>query len=155
MHILMIIQMIIQKIKKADFNAWLEMGSLLWPKHSKNELKKEFEDILKSKREETFLCKDEKGNYAGFINVSLRHEYVPGATLSPVGYVEGIFVKKQYRKKGIAKKLIDAGEKWAKSKGCKEIGSDSKLHNKASQAFHKRLGFKKDDILVHFIKKIR
>lgn len=147
--------MIIQKIKKEDFTVWLEMGLLLWPKHSKNELEKEFEEILKSKREETFLCKDDKGNYAGFINVSLRHEHVQGATSSPVGYIEGIFVKDQYRKKGIAKKLIDAGEKWAKNKGCKEIGSDTELHNKTSQAFHKKLGFKEDGTLIHFIKKIR
>ncbi|MBI5393387.1 hypothetical protein HZA96_05950 [Candidatus Woesearchaeota archaeon] len=63
--------MIIQKIKKEDFDAWLEMGLLLWPKHSKHELKKEFEDILKSKREETFLCKDDEGKYIGFINLSL------------------------------------------------------------------------------------
>ncbi|MBD3318657.1 GNAT family N-acetyltransferase [Candidatus Woesearchaeota archaeon] len=146
--------MIIQKIQNEDFSDWLEMGLMLWPKHSKAELKKEFEEILKSKKEETFLCKDEDGSYIGFINVSLRFEYIPGATSSPVGYVEGIFIKEQYRKKGIAKKLIDAGEEWVKSKGCKEMGSDTELHNKTSQAFHKKLGFKEDDILVHFIKKI-
>ena len=147
--------MIILKINREDFDAWLEMGLLLWPKHSKAKLKKEFDVILKSKIEETFLCKDEEGNYIGFINLSLRYEHVPGAKSSPVGYVEGIFVREQYRKMGIAKKLIDAGEEWAKSKGCKEMGSDTELHNKTSQAFHKKLGFKEDDILVHFIKKIR
>ena len=130
------------------------MGLMLWPKHSRAELKREFEDIFKSKREETFLCKDEEGNYVGFINLSLRYECISGASSSPVGYVEGIFVKEQYRKQGIAKKLIDAGEKWAKSNGCKEIGSDAELQNKTSRAFHKKLGFKESDILVHFIKKI-
>lgn len=146
--------MIIQKIKKEDFEDWLEMGLLLWPKHSKSGLKKEFEIVFKSTREETFLGKDDEGNYAGFINVSLRYEYVPGAKSFPAGYVEGIFVKKQYRKKGFAKKLLESGEKWARTKGCKEMGSDTELHNKASQKFHKKLGFKESDILVHFIKKI-
>jgi aminoglycoside 6'-N-acetyltransferase I len=145
----------IQKIKKEDFDAWLEMGLLLWPKHSRTELKKEFEAILKSKKEETFLCRDEDGSYIGFVNLSLRYEYIPGATSSPVGYVEGIFVKQEYRKMGVAKKLIDAGEEWAKNQSCKEMGSDTELHNKLSQAFHKKLGFKEDDILVHFIKKIQ
>lgn len=145
--------MIIQKIKKEDFNAWLDMGLTLWPDHSKAALRKEFEKIFKSKREETFLCKD-KDDYVGFINISLRSEYVHGAKSSPVGYVEGIFVKEQYRKKGVAKELIKAGEEWAKSKGCKEIASDTHLHNKTSQEFHKKLGFKKDDTIVHYIKKI-
>jgi len=147
--------MIIRKIKKEDFNAWLEMGLMLWPKHSKAELKKEFEDFLKSKYEVTFICKDAEDNYVGFINLSLKHEYVPGATSSPVGYIEGIFIKEQYRKKGVARKLIDVGEEWAKSNGCNEIGSDTELHNKSSKVFHKKVGFKDEDILVHFIKKIR
>jgi aminoglycoside 6'-N-acetyltransferase I len=147
--------MIIQKMGKKDFNAWLDMGLMLWSKYSRAKLKKEFEGIFKSKREETFLCIDKEGKYVGFINISLRYEFVPGATSSPVGYVEGIFVKKEYRKNGIAKKLIDTGEEWAKSKGCKEIGSDTELHNKPSQEFHKKLGFIENEILVHFIKKIR
>jgi len=131
------------------------MGLMLWPKYSRAELKKEFEIILKSKSEEILLSKNKEGNLLGFINLSLRYEHVSGATSSPTGYVEGIFVKRRYRKKGIAKKLIEAGEKWVKSKGCKEIGSDTWLHNKASQEFHKKLGFKENNVLAHFIKKIR
>ena len=109
---------------------------------------------LKSKMEETFICKNEKGNYIGFINLSLKYDHILGTTSYPTAYVEGIFVKEQYRKNKVARKLMVAGEDWAKSKGCKEMGSDTELSNKSSQAFHKKLGFKEKNILVHFIKKI-
>lgn len=145
--------MIIQKLKKEDFDAWLDMGLTLWPDHSKAALKEEFEDIFKSEREETFLAKDDE-DYIGFINVSLRYEFVQGAKSYPVGYIEGIFVKEPYRNKGIAKELVKAGEKWAKEKGCKEMASDAELDNKASQEFHKKLGFKQGDAIVHYIKRI-
>ena len=102
---------------------------------------------------ELFLAKADD-DYAGFINVSLRHEFVQGAKSYPIGYVEGIFVKEQYRNKGIAKMLIQAGEEWAKSKGCKEIASDTEIDNKTSQKFHDKLGFKKTGVIVHFVKKI-
>ncbi|MBI2147772.1 GNAT family N-acetyltransferase [Candidatus Woesearchaeota archaeon] len=144
----------VHKVKKEDFESWLEMGLLLWPKYTENELRKEFEKIVASKREEAFLCDDGNGATIGFINVSIRHEYVPGTTSSPVGYVEGIFVQEQYRKKRIAQTLFWYGEEWAKSKGCKEMASDTELRNEASQKFHERLGFREKSILVHFIKKI-
>lgn len=145
--------MIIQKIKKEDFDAWLEMGLLLWPKHSKKELNKELLEIYKSKSQETFICKN-KQNYVGFVTVALRKANVPKAKSYPVGYIEGIFVKKEYRKTGIAKKLISVAEKWLKSKGCKQVASDCELDNKVSQKFHTKLGFREVQIAIHYIKNI-
>jgi aminoglycoside 6'-N-acetyltransferase I len=142
-----------EKIQKEDFENWLEMGLLLWPRYSKEKLKKVFQDILKSKKETVIICK-ENSNYIGFINLSLRFEHVSGAKTRPVAYVEGIFVKDQHRKQGIAKQLLAAGEKWAKSRKCAEIASDVEFKNKISQNFHKKIGFKESNTLVHFIKAV-
>lgn len=142
------------KISEDNFNEWLSMGIALWP-HAKKTLKKKFEADLKSDKYKSFLAQDEDGEYLGFINLSLRSDYVQGASSSPVGYVEGIYVKPQYRKQGVAKELIKQAEKWAKKQGCKELGSDAELRNTVSQKFHKNLGFKKDDVIVHYIKKIK
>lgn len=140
---------------KHDFEDWLSMGLLLWPRHSKNELKEEFLELFSSPRCKTFLCKDESGNCVGFVNVSLRIEPVPGAKTTPVGYIEGIFVKKEFRKKGIARKLFSLAEQWAASKGCKEIGSDTNIWNRKSKTFHSAMGFTSSAVLSHFIKKIK
>jgi len=142
-----------KKIEPKDFESWVKMGLMLWPKSSKKEVEKEFKKILVSKKESGFICIDEN-EYIAFINVSARNENVAGAKSYPVGYVEAIFVKNKYRKKGIGKQLIKYGEEWAKKKGCKEMASDTWSWNKKSQEFHEKLGFKKHNILVHFIKKI-
>lgn len=53
----------------------------------------------------------------------MRHDYVEGTDSSPVGYLEGIFVKEEFRNKNYAKNLLKKCEKWAKEKGCSEFAS--------------------------------
>ena len=147
--------MTIKTIQKKDFDVWVALGLLLRAHHSKKDTEEEFKGILKSKNEEAFLCKDDEGNAVGFMNVSVRYEYVSGAHSSPVGYIEGIFIQEQHRRKGYAKKLIHVAEAWAKRKGCKEIGSDAYVENTVSQAFHTKVGFRQYRVLVHFMKKLK
>ena len=55
---------------------------------------------------------------------------------SPVGFLEGIIVDREYRLKDIAKNLCTKMEEWAKIKGCKGICSDCTLTNTDSIKFH-------------------
>lgn len=143
------------EISEDNFNAWVSMGIALWPQAKKKELEKEFHYELESRKHKHFLAQHENGEYVGFISLSLRSDYVEGSVSSPVGYIEGIYVKPPYRKRGVAKALIKKAENWARRKGCKELGSDTGLRNVDSQKFHKNVGFKKADIIVHYIKKIK
>ena len=141
-----------RKYRKSDFNNWLSMALALWPDYSKTDLAKELRAIAKSKRQTTFIAID-GSKYIGFINISLRHEHVEGSKSSPVGYSEGIYIKPPYRKQGVASQLLKMGEIWATGKGAKEMASDTWLWNKDSRTFHKKLGFKETEKIVHFIKK--
>ncbi|MFA5871730.1 MAG: aminoglycoside 6'-N-acetyltransferase [Parcubacteria group bacterium] len=143
-----------RKIEKEDFGEWLRMRKTLWPKNTEKELKTEMKNIFSSKRQEVFICVDPKDEYAGFVEVSVRNDYEVGSIARSIGYIEGIFVKYTYRKMGVAKELIKMAEKWAKEKGCKEMGSDTKPQNKTSRAFHKKMGYKETDIIVQFSKRI-
>jgi aminoglycoside 6'-N-acetyltransferase I len=125
----------------------------LWPEHAWRELRNELEDLLASEKDRIFLAVKE-GDTIGFLHMSLRFDYVEGSSSSPVGYVEGIYVDENYRNQGVSRKLVEAGEAWAKSLGCKEIGSDTELDNYGSQAFHQRMGFKEAGRIVAFIKEI-
>ena len=142
------------EISNKNFNEWVSMGLALWPGHKKKGLEKIFRSELKFDKYKHFLAQNADGEYLGFINLSLRNDYVEGSSSNPVGYVEGIFVKPKYRKQGVAKELIKQAEKWAKKQGCIELGSDTELRNVKSQKFHKNLGFKKAEVIVHYIKKI-
>ncbi len=126
----------------------------LWPDNAWADLKHEFEQLLSSKKDIVYLAVVE-GAYVGFIHMSLRSDYVEGSRSSPVGYIEGIYVDEKYRRRGISRKLIEAGEHWAKSLGCTEIASDTELDNIESQQFHKKMGFQEAGRIVAFIKDIK
>lgn len=133
---------------------YLPLAQALWPKSNQDELKKEFLKDLESNFYETYLAQHEDGTYIGFINLSLRTDYVQGSSTSPVAYIEGIYVTPEHRNQGIATQLVTQAETWAKEKNCTELASDTELHNTDSQAFHQQVGFQKSETIVHFIKKV-
>ena len=142
------------KAGKKDPGSLLEMTLFLWPDESESEIKKEVRDVLSSKRQAAFICRDDSGCDAGFIFVSVRREYVPGATVYPLGYVEGIFVKPTRRRKGVAQSLLSQGEKWAVEQGCRQMASDTWVWNDASRKFHTDVGFIEKETLVFYVKRI-
>ena len=89
----------ITKVTKKYFSEWVALGVEFWSKHPAENIRKDFERMLGSKNEQSFICiKNNKP--IGFINLAIRSDYVEGSKTSPVGYLEGIYVKKAYRKNG-------------------------------------------------------
>lgn len=146
---------VIKPVTKRDFEEWLRMGCALWPQYKPADLRSTFQDILKSPKQTAFLCVSPDGRPIGFANISMRVDYVEGSHSSPVGYLEGIFVEREYRKQGIGKRLLEAGERWAAGKGAMEMGSDAEFKNLKSHEFHRAVGFKQSYKIVHYIKKIK
>ncbi len=144
-----------RKATAADFSDWRKLAQQLWPKFKLTDFAKLYADIRKSPRYISFISRTAEGKAVAFANVSLRVDYVEGSDSSPVGYLEGIFVDKDYRKMGLARLLVDAAERWAAGKGATEMGSDTERGNAASQKFHQAIGFSQTEKIVHFIKKIR
>ncbi|MCT4565742.1 MAG: GNAT family N-acetyltransferase [Maledivibacter sp.] len=144
---------IIRQVMENDLEEWLKLGLKLWTEETENEMRQIFLDILLSEKENTFICEN-VNKYIGFVNVSIRSDYVEGSNSTPVGYIEGIYVEENYRKKGIANHLIKAAEKWAKEKGCKQMGSDIEYDNTVSYDFHKKVGFNEAGRIICFIKDI-
>ena len=125
----------------------------LWPGHTPEEMTGEYEQLLSDDDAAVFLYR-EGGEAAGFAQCQLRHDYVEGTETSPVGYLEGIYVRETGRRRGIARKLLNACEEWAKAKGCTEFASDCELTNTESQAFHQAAGFREANRIVAYVKKI-
>lgn len=143
----------IQVMKPSDITLVAKMVQELFKENDFAALKKEFECLSGSKKDTILVAKENKGT-AGFIHMSLRYEYVEGTTSTPVAYIEGIYVKPDYRQRHIARKLISEGEGWAKSKGCTQIASDVELYNTISQKVHQKTGFKEVNRLVCYVKSI-
>ena len=143
------------QITQNDLNDWQTLMLKLWPHHSAEEMKTVLSDILNSPSQEGILVRDDAGQTVALMNLSLRYDYVPGAKTSPVAYIEGIYVEEEYRKQGIATRLIYYAEQWATERQCTELASDALIENTDSQHVHKQLGFCEVERVVAFIKQIR
>lgn len=143
----------IEQANQTNLDAVTDLALKLWPEHEWTELRDEFEELLASEKDQVYLAAIED-SYIGFLHMSLRFDYVEGSSSSPVGYVEGIYVDENHRNQGVSRNLAEAGEAWAMSLGCKEIGSDTGWDNLASQSFHQKIGFREAGRIVAFIKEI-
>ncbi len=133
-----------------DFNDWLDLALQLWPDCALADLT----EVIQSPRQAGFLGRTENGQAIALMNLSLRYDYVPDATQSPVAYVEGIYVKAEYRKQGVGTALLQYAEQWALEQGCIQLALDALLDNPASHEFYAKIGFREVERVVFFIKSV-
>lgn len=125
----------------------------MWTDGNLEELTEEFRKLMKNEDAVCFLKYIDDRPIA-FAQCQLRHDYVEGTDSSPVGYLEGIFVTEEYRRRGFATELLAECEKWAKEKGCTEFASDCELDNVASLRFHAAMGFEEANRIICFKKEL-
>ena len=143
--------MTIEVLAATNLTSLLELVLQLWPDCEFDEECPYYQSLIGSENEICYLVREEE-NYLAFIHVSLRTEYVEGATEFPVAYIEGLYVKPEYQKRGIGNRLVNAGAEWGRQKGCKQLASDAELNNQMSIDFHKKIGFSEANRIVCFIK---
>ena len=97
----------IVKAKLSDAGAIAGMAAKMWDSHEIEELIGEFRELIASPEAAVFLCVAD-GQPVGFAQVQLRRDYVEGTESSPVGYLEGVFVEEDFRKRGLGKALVSA-----------------------------------------------
>ena len=141
----------IEKAEAADCREAAEMAAEMWTDHDPGELEEEFEMLVQNPEAVLFLYREERRT-VGFAQCQLRHDYVEGTESSPVGYLEGVYVRPGFRRHGIAGALLTACEQWAREKGCREFASDCELDNTQSLSFHLRSGFREANRIICFTK---
>lgn len=144
----------IKKATLSDLDFLANLAAMLWDNHTIESLKTEFLEII-PKNDSVFFLVFEEQAPVGFAHCQLRNDYVEGTETSPVGYLEGIFIKEDFRRKGYAKKLLYECEEWAISKGCVEFASDCEFSNETSRIFHINSGFKEVNKIICFNKKLK
>ena len=137
----------IVQVTSENAKQWAELCNALWPDNPVDEMLAAFHN---GEYKNEFLCCIDDIPIA-FLSLSIRNDYVEGRTdANPVGYLEGIYVKPEFRKQGVAKTLVQFAKDWSAKRGCTMLASDCELVNNESRLFHNKVGFQEANINVHF-----
>lgn len=132
---------------------WLRLRQALWPDCTPEQHLSDMSlCCAHPARFAQFMAYSSSRDPVGFVEASLRTDYVNGTDSSPVAFIEGIYVAPEARHKGVAAALVDTVERWALSIGCTELASDALLENQSSHLFHRALGFQETERVVYFRK---
>lgn len=143
----------ITRATRNDTKIVAELAFQMWDSSSVEELQREFAEEMAAGSAVFFLAWRD-GEPIGFAKCGLRHDYVEGTESSPVGYLEGVFVVENARRQGVARRLVEVCEQYAKELGCEEFASDCELDNEASLHFHLKMGFAEANRIICFSKKL-
>lgn len=143
----------VRRAEEKELRIAAELAVQMWDGQSAGELAEEFSEIL-SKGNAQFFLKYENDIPVGFAQCQLRFDYVEGTETTPVGYLEGIFVKEGYRRRGYARELLAECEAWAVQKGCREFASDCEADNADSFHFHRAMNFAEAGRIICFTKRL-
>ncbi len=143
----------VRPLTAADRTDWLAMRVALYgeaaPGARAAELLAEIDMMLARDDWAAFAVEAPDGALVGLIELFERNSAQSCAT-SPVAYVEGLWVAEDWRRTGLARRLVDAGIAWARARGRTEMASDVQLPNLISQAVHEHLGFEETERLVTY-----
>lgn len=140
--------------REMDFDALIRMSQKLWKDIPAEELQRLLQQTVAQAKYRVFMALNPSMIPVGFAIFSLRTDYVEGAVQSPTGYLEGIFVEDEYRRVGIATAFLVMGEQWCRENGCVQMGSDTWISDQSSRLFHRKVGFREEEEVVHFLKDI-
>lgn len=144
----------VRKANISDLNAIVSLAKALWPEQTTKDLNDELSALL-DKSDACIMIAFKEKTPIGFAQCQLRYDYVEGTHSSPVGYLEGIYIKPSERNNGYARQLLSECESWANQKECTEFASDCECNNFASIRFHLATGFEEANRIVCFTKQLK
>ncbi|MGY5775869.1 aminoglycoside 6'-N-acetyltransferase [Rhizobium sp. LEGMi135b] len=142
----------IEQATDEHLEGWTRLRAELWSDSSFEHHRAELAQFRANENAVAFLGIDSTGHAVGFAEATLRHDYVNGCDTSPVLFLEGIYVRPEHRREGVAQALCQAVAAWGREAGCTEFASDALIDNLASHAFHAALGFVETRRVVYFRK---
>jgi len=129
---------------------WLLLRSEFFPEDFPGEHKQFLQGLSEAGRFTAFVATTESAGPMGFAEVSIRNDYVNGCQHRPALFLEGIYVRPEFRSQGVARALVSAAAQFGAQKGCQEFASDVLIDDDNSLAAHARLGFAETERVVYF-----
>jgi aminoglycoside 6'-N-acetyltransferase I len=143
----------IERCLSPEHRGWLELRRELWPDTPDEDHRGEMAAMFRRPTQfAAFVAHGADGTRVGFAEASLRSDHVDGATTSPVAFLEGIYVVSEWRRRGVARQLVETVARWGRDLGCDQFASNARLEDDSSHAFHRAAGFAETERVVYFLR---
>jgi aminoglycoside 6'-N-acetyltransferase I len=137
-----------------DRAIWAQMRIALWPDETVRGHAEMTDELVGNREVLGLIAEAADGNAIGFAEIAVR-KYANGCDTRPVAFLEGVWVKPQFRRRGIGTRLIAHAGAFLAERGFRELGSDTPIDNQASQAAHVAWGFSETERVVYFRKLLK
>ena len=116
----------------------------MWEDNSIEGLTEEFIELIEKEDAQIFI-KFVQDKAVGFAQCQLRYDYVEGTESSPVGYLEGIFLEKEYRGKGYATECLNYAKRIAQNENAYKMMLLTGSKKESTLNFYKNAGYNSTD----------
>jgi aminoglycoside 6'-N-acetyltransferase I len=146
--------LIVRQIEASDQAIWAEMRAALWPEATLPAHRSATDALLNDPDVWALVAEAMDGAAIGFAEIALR-KYANGCESQPVPFLEGVWVKPEFRRRGVGARLIARAEAFMAARGFRELGSDTPIDNVTSQSAHRAWGFCETERVIYFRKLLR
>jgi len=136
-------------IQLSQFAQWKAMRKAIYPVLDDRFDEQEMKQIVGHPDWFCYFLTDADGTLLGLVELSSRN-IVDGCLSSPVAYIEGLYLKPEYRHRGLGKEVIELLRSWCRERSFSELATDAQLANEAAQRFYRAAGFQETDRVVEF-----
>ncbi|KAA0549539.1 GNAT family N-acetyltransferase [Bacillus sp. BGMRC 2118] len=92
-----------------------------------------------------FLCLMNETQLIGWVQIDKSFDYLTG---NEIGWINDVYVKKEYRGNGFAKKLLQESLRHFKEKGYEDVSLNVYSHNEVAISLYRSLGFKETNFFM-------
>lgn len=112
-----------------------------WSKH----MVKAFESFFKREKSQIFVAENENHAFLGYLFVGETTDTMIGQSY---GFIYDIYVKKEFRGKGIGKTLMEKAETHCRERGYSKISLMVSTSNQPAIRLYNRMGFKAEQMFM-------
>ncbi len=144
----------IRQMGAADLAVWAQLRCELWPGDSLENHQTDIDYFLRRGNFWGLIAQLPDNHAAGFAEIAIR-EYANGCVSRPVAFLEGIWVRPEFRRQRIGARLLETAEEILTAHGFRELGSDAEVENQGSHRAHSSWGFAETERVVCFRKELQ
>jgi aminoglycoside 6'-N-acetyltransferase I len=141
------------EVSRDRFRVWRALREELYRNVEESFHDVEMDLILAAPDATCFLGYCENGEAVAMLELTLRN-YVDGCLGRPIGYIEGVYIRPEWRSRSYGRELVDYAADWFRSRGCSDMAADAELDNTGAQAFLGAVGFAETYRVVEFKKSL-